>query len=200
MSPTSCNLYNFCPVLRAVTTVFRITTLSIAGIVWLASKVDTKVGYFFFIVLTCLISNLFVTWFIENIRTEIEYQTVANQGIKNSWGNITWFTLVVLILSSLFGWFYQFKVSIYTHLQFEASLFISFVIYIIGVAFFEGGGKALIQHFALRLVLAAYRYVPLRYDLLLNYCTERLLLQRIGGRYRFMHKLLQDYFARMELD
>jgi hypothetical protein len=35
---------------------------------------------------------------------------------------------------------------------------------------------------------------------LLDYCTERLLLQRIGGRYRFMHKLLQDHFAAMDLD
>jgi hypothetical protein len=44
------------------------------------------------------------------------------------------------------------------------------------------------------------RYAPPRYDLLLNYCTERLLLQRIGGRYRFMHKLLQDHFANLDLD
>jgi hypothetical protein len=64
----------------------------------------------------------------------------------------------------------------------------------------EGGGKALCQHLALRIVLAANRYAPFRYDLLLNYCTERLLLQRIGGRYRFMHKTLQDYFAKMELE
>ncbi|MDX2214756.1 MAG: hypothetical protein SFY66_15820 [Oculatellaceae cyanobacterium bins.114] len=48
-------------------------------------------------------------------------------------------------------------------------------------------------------MLAANGYAPFRYDLLLNYCTERLLLQRVGGRYRFMHKLLQDHFARMEL-
>ena len=41
---------------------------------------------------------------------------------------------------------------------------------------------------------------PYRYDKLLDYCTERLLLQRIGGRYRFMHKLLQEHFAKMPLD
>jgi hypothetical protein len=51
----------------------------------------------------------------------------------------------------------------------------------------------------LHLVLAWDRYVPLRYNLLLNYCTERLLLQQIGDRYRFMHKTLQDYFAKMDL-
>lgn len=43
-------------------------------------------------------------------------------------------------------------------------------------------------------------YAPPRYDRLLDYATERLLLQRIGGRYRFMHKLLQEYFAAMLLE
>ncbi|MFZ9739172.1 MAG: hypothetical protein ACO3EZ_14295 [Prochlorotrichaceae cyanobacterium] len=28
-----------------------------------------------------------------------------------------------------------------------------------------------------------------------NSCTELTLLQRVGGRYRFIHKLLQDHFA-----
>ena len=66
--------------------------------------------------------------------------------------------------------------------------------------FLAGGGLPFIQHIALRIVLAWNRYVPFRFDLLLDYCTERLLIQRIGGRYRFMHKLLQDHFAKMELD
>ncbi|WP_026102977.1 hypothetical protein [Pseudanabaena sp. PCC 6802] len=28
-------------------------------------------------------------------------------------------------------------------------------------------------------------------------CTDRLFLQRVGGRYRFNHKLLQDHFAEL---
>jgi hypothetical protein len=66
--------------------------------------------------------------------------------------------------------------------------------------FHEGGGEALIQHVAIRSVLTLNGYAPYRYDKLLDYCTERLLLQRIGGRYRFMHKLLQEHFAKMPLD
>jgi hypothetical protein len=72
--------------------------------------------------------------------------------------------------------------------------------FLIWTGFDKGGGDALTKHIALRIVLAWNGYAPFRFDLLLNYCTERLLLQRIGGRYRFMHKLLQDYFAKMELD
>jgi DNA polymerase III delta prime subunit len=57
----------------------------------------------------------------------------------------------------------------------------------------------LIKHLSLRLVLWQSSTIPWNYARFLNYCTERLLLQRIGGRYRFMHKLLQDHFAKMDL-
>jgi hypothetical protein len=58
-------------------------------------------------------------------------------------------------------------------------------------------GKSRIQHFALRLVLFLNGSIPWNYARFLNYCTERLFLQRVGGRYRFIHKLLQDYFAEL---
>ncbi|MEH2267911.1 MAG: hypothetical protein V7K68_05680 [Nostoc sp.] len=60
------------------------------------------------------------------------------------------------------------------------------------------GGKSLIQHFSLRLVLYFNGCIPWNYARFLDYCTERLFLQRVGGRYRFIHKLLQDHFAQME--
>jgi predicted NACHT family NTPase len=60
------------------------------------------------------------------------------------------------------------------------------------------GGDACIQHFTLRLILYRNGYIPWNYARFLDYCTERLFLQRVGGRYRFIHKLLQDHFAEME--
>ncbi|MBD2536962.1 hypothetical protein H6G97_50255 [Nostoc flagelliforme FACHB-838] len=59
-------------------------------------------------------------------------------------------------------------------------------------------GTSVIKHFALRLILYRNGYIPWNYARFLDYCTERLFLQRVGGRYRFIHKLLQDYFAQME--
>jgi TIR domain-containing protein len=56
-------------------------------------------------------------------------------------------------------------------------------------------GAACIQHFTLRFVLACFGLAPLRYARFLNFATERMLLQRVGGRYRFIHDLLRDYFA-----
>lgn len=58
-----------------------------------------------------------------------------------------------------------------------------------------GGGKACIQHFVLRTIFYFEGYIPWNYSRFLNSATERLLLQRNGGRYRFMHKLLQEYFS-----
>ncbi|MGB5962724.1 MAG: NACHT domain-containing protein [Coleofasciculaceae cyanobacterium] len=58
----------------------------------------------------------------------------------------------------------------------------------------------LIKHLSLRLVLWQSETAPWNYARFLNYCTERLLLQRVGGRYRFMHKLLQDHCAKMDLE
>lgn len=41
---------------------------------------------------------------------------------------------------------------------------------------------------------------PSNYAKFLNYCTNRLFLQRVGGDYRFMHDLLRKHFAEMILD
>jgi DNA polymerase III delta prime subunit len=57
----------------------------------------------------------------------------------------------------------------------------------------------LIKHLSLRLVLWQSDTLPWNYPRFLNYCTERLILQRVGGRYRFIHKLLQDHFAKKGL-
>jgi hypothetical protein len=40
---------------------------------------------------------------------------------------------------------------------------------------------------------------PGRYVRFLDYATDRVFLQRIGGRYRFIHDLLRDHLARLEL-
>ncbi|MEP0999102.1 hypothetical protein NC974_13580 [Leptolyngbya sp. SLC-A1] len=59
---------------------------------------------------------------------------------------------------------------------------------------------ACIQHLALRVALHNTGHIPWNYARFLNYCTERLLLQRVGGRYRFIHRLVQEHFAAMSLE
>lgn len=56
-------------------------------------------------------------------------------------------------------------------------------------------GAACIQHFVLRLVLWSSGTVPLRCGRFMNFATQRRLLQRVGGRYLFIHVLLRDHLA-----
>jgi Effector-associated domain 10/NACHT domain len=58
-------------------------------------------------------------------------------------------------------------------------------------------GTACIQHFILRIILYCEGYIPWNYARFLDYCTDRLFFQRVGGRYRFIHRLLQEHFAAM---
>ncbi len=60
-----------------------------------------------------------------------------------------------------------------------------------------GGGSVLAQHLTLRSILTFADKTPWNYARFLNYCAERRLLQRIGGRYRFIHRELLDHFAEM---
>ncbi len=64
----------------------------------------------------------------------------------------------------------------------------------------NSGGKACIQHLAVRILLKNKGYAPWNYARFLNYCTERMFLQRVNGRYRFIHKILQEHFAQMEFE
>ena len=67
---------------------------------------------------------------------------------------------------------------------------------IIVAAFFWllSGGIAVIQHALLRVGLWKAGYIPWNYVRFLNFAAERLLLQRVGGGYMFIHSLLQDYY------
>jgi hypothetical protein len=58
------------------------------------------------------------------------------------------------------------------------------------------GGYACMSHTALRLVLWRNGSLPLDAVSFLDFATERIFLRRVGGGYIFVHRLLQDYFAR----
>jgi hypothetical protein len=57
------------------------------------------------------------------------------------------------------------------------------------------GGRACLQHFALRLILWHKNCVPLNYISFLNYATARIFLRKLGGGYIFVHRMLLEYFA-----
>jgi hypothetical protein len=63
----------------------------------------------------------------------------------------------------------------------------------------QGAGIICIKHFTLRCLLWWSGYIPWNYARFLDYASERVFLQKVGGGYVFVHRLLCDHFARMEL-
>jgi NACHT domain len=62
------------------------------------------------------------------------------------------------------------------------------------------GGSASLRHIALRFMLYRKGYAPWDYSCFLDYATERLFLQKVGGGYIFMHRMLLEHFAEMPLE
>ena len=58
-------------------------------------------------------------------------------------------------------------------------------------------GEACIKHFALRLVLVCNGSIPGNYGRFLDWATEHILLQKVGGGYIFIHRLLLEHLAEM---
>jgi eukaryotic-like serine/threonine-protein kinase len=61
------------------------------------------------------------------------------------------------------------------------------------------GGFATVQHLMLRIRLWQTKCAPWRYPRFLEYAHQRILLRRVGGGYMFVHKLLLDYFANLDM-
>ncbi|HNA89440.1 MAG TPA: hypothetical protein PLX14_04390 [Anaerolineales bacterium] len=59
------------------------------------------------------------------------------------------------------------------------------------------GGFDVIQHYILRLILLLQGYTPGDYTRFLDYAVDRIILQKVGGGYRFIHRLLLEHFAEM---
>ncbi len=135
---------------------------------------------FFFLLFPLHLIPLFFSQQIDKINT-------PNQGLHEG----VKIALFVAVLQSIYLYLLlNFRLVIFpwTH---AASVMIGFILTWVCLP--------LIKHLALRLVLWYNQFSPWDYARFLNYATERLFLQRVGGRYRFIHKLLQDHFAEMEL-
>jgi len=132
-------------------------------------------------------------------KTEITTRTHPNQGMISSAKN----TLILLGISLITAFLLQGALSQVIR-QFltpseTTGVLASSLAFLVWVSFSAGGGLACVQHVSLRFILFRNRAIPWNYARFLNYATERMFLQRIGGRYRFIHKLLQEHFAKMEL-
>lgn len=62
------------------------------------------------------------------------------------------------------------------------------------------GGTTCLRHVVLRFTLYRKGYSPRNYARFLDYATERLFLQKVGGGYIFIHRMLLEHFAQMKND
>lgn len=57
------------------------------------------------------------------------------------------------------------------------------------------GGRAVLQHYLLRLLLHLNRLLPFRIISFMEAMRERILVQRAGAHYRFIHRTFQEHIA-----
>jgi GTPase SAR1 family protein/MFS family permease len=124
-------------------------------------------------------------------NSEIKYKYTPNQGIWQSLKNITTFTSIAFLPC----------LGLFDLLISEVRESVPVINRLIGGIGFSllfailRSGLPVIQHFSLRLVLWFNHYIPWNYARFLDYSTDRLFLQRVGGGYRFIHDLLRQHFA-----
>jgi eukaryotic-like serine/threonine-protein kinase len=121
-------------------------------------------------------------------NTGVEVTTVPNQGIWNSAKNSIYVGLISGICVGLIAGFVR-GLNVGMSSGLIAGLF--------GLIFY--GGDTCIRHFTLHLTLYRFSYIPWNYARFLDYAVERLFLHRVGGGYIFIHRMLLEHFAAMDL-
>ncbi|MBD2166449.1 tetratricopeptide repeat protein [Calothrix membranacea FACHB-236] len=129
----------------------------------------------------------------EQWRFKIKTLSVPNQGIKNLWRNAILITIIFVPLDTLI-----------LYLVLRSTISVNTILISLPIALLLwigfGGGYVCINHVLVRLSLYYTHSIPWDYARFLNYATERLLLQRVGGRYRFIHDLLRQSLAQLRID
>jgi eukaryotic-like serine/threonine-protein kinase len=138
---------------------------------------------------------------VSGLQITEQLRIKPNQGIQRSGRNALRMGLVFGLLGGLLGglvfrllgWLLGFMLVGWL----AAVLVFGLVPVLVGwlVGWLGFGGAAYLQHYLLRWILWRSRVLPWRYVRFLEEATECILLQRVGGGYRFIHPLFLDHFA-----
>jgi MFS family permease len=113
----------------------------------------------------------------------IETSTVPNQGILRSTQYAIGLSLIAALGLAVGSWIIGIPILCGV---------------ILGLLFgLLGAGEASIKHFILRIILYFDRSIPWNYAHFLDYATQLIFLQKVGGGYIFIHRLLLEHFARL---
>jgi eukaryotic-like serine/threonine-protein kinase len=135
-------------------------------------------------------------------REIIETKTLANQGIRLLVRNAIFGMLIIGLVSGpvrqLIFWLIDVAFDAIGPLRTEGLIrhaITSTSFGLLGGLWF--GGLDVIQHYVLRLILVIQGHTPANYARFLDYAVDRIFLQKVGGGYRFIHRLLLEHFADM---
>ncbi len=143
-------------------------------------------------------------------RSEVKLKTYPNQGIQQSANNAMTLGLISFLI---FGLIFGILTGVNTFFARNNGEFIIGIneILISGLRgsvtfglmfglffwlFF--GGLTCIKHFVLRLILYVTGRIPCNYAKFLDWASDKLFLQKVGGGYIFIHRSLMEHFAEME--
>ncbi|MEO0456625.1 MAG: protein kinase [Cyanobacteria bacterium P01_A01_bin.114] len=118
--------------------------------------------------------------------TRVATASWPNQGIWQSARNAVLFALVATVTLAIPGGLIG-----NTKATFWAASGLAF-------GFAAGGGEAVVKHGVLRLMLYFSGKTPWNYARFLDYAAERIFLQKVGGGYIFVHRLLLEHFAAID--
>lgn len=128
----------------------------------------------------------------ELLIVQVEKSIYPNQGIKKSVLNAMSIGLALGILGSIiYSFFNVLNIAI-------NGVVINIGLIVIFLCMLTFGGKASLQHLVLRLILCFNRNIPWKYAKFLDWASDKLFLQKVGGGYIFIHRSLMEHFAEME--
>ncbi|NES42943.1 AAA-like domain-containing protein [Moorena sp. SIO2C4] len=120
--------------------------------------------------------------------SNIELKAAPNHGIFKSAINAG---TLGLLSGFIFGLIGELIAGLYAGL-------ISGLISTLLMSMLSNAGIACIKHFVLRIILFCSGHIPWNYARFLDYATDHIFLQRVGGGYMFVHPLLLEHFATLE--
>ncbi len=133
-------------------------------------------------------------------RTEIDKTTRPNQGIWKSVQDTVKITVIIGLVSGIFLGVIQ---ELYILIPEVDSLVFGLANGIIfgyasALLSTQGAWFVCFKHLILRLLLWRSGCIPWNYARFLDYASERIFLQKVGGGYIFVHRMLMEHFAQRD--
>jgi hypothetical protein len=124
---------------------------------------------------------------------QVDPSVYPNQGIRKSAINAMLIGLIFgIVVSIIYIYLNALNIAI-------NALLINFGLIVVFLSsMLPFGGKASVQHLVLRLILCFNRNIPWNYAKFLDWASDKLFLQKVGGGYIFIHRSLMEHFAEME--